>query len=76
MFLKSIQRFNEIPNLPMAFSTELEHKKSWNCMDTQMTPNSQNNLKTEECNRKNQAPWLQTILQSYRHQKSMELAQN
>ena len=45
-------------------------------MDTQMTPNSQNNLKTEEWNGKNQAPWLQTILQSYRHQKSMELAQN
>ena len=33
-------------------------------METQKTPNSQNNLGKEQCWR-NQAPWLQTILQSY-----------
>ena len=35
------------------------------CMETQKTLNSQSNLEKEEWSWKNQAPWLQTILQSY-----------
>ena len=45
------------------------------CMETQKTPNSQSNLEKEKWSRRNQAPWLQTILQSYSNQNSMVLAQ-
>ena len=45
------------------------------CMKTQKTPNSQSNLEKEKRSWKNQAPWLQTILQSYSNQDSMVLAQ-
>ena len=45
------------------------------CMETQKTPNSQSNLKKEKRSWRNQAPWLQTILQSYSHQNSKLLAQ-
>ena len=45
------------------------------CMDTQKTLNSQSNLKKEKWSWRNQAPWLQTILQSYSNQDSMVLAQ-
>ena len=45
------------------------------CMETQKTPNSQSNLEKEKWNRRNQSPWLRTILQSYSHQDSMVLAQ-
>ena len=34
------------------------------CMETQKTPNSQNNLEKEKQSWRNQAPGLQTILQS------------
>ena len=34
-------------------------------METQKTPNSQSNLEKEKWNWKNQAPWLQIVLQSY-----------
>ena len=44
-------------------------------METQKTPNSQNNFEKEKRRWKNQAPWLQTILQSYSNQDSMVLAQ-
>ena len=44
-------------------------------METQKTLNSQSNLKKEKLSWKNQAPGLQTILQSYSHQNSMVLAQ-
>ena len=44
-------------------------------METQKTPNSQNNLEKEEWSWRDQAPWLQTILQSYSNQDSMVLAQ-
>ena len=37
-------------------------------------PNSQSNLEKEKRSWRNQAPWLQTILQSYSHQNSMGLA--
>ena len=44
-------------------------------METQKIPNSQNNLEKEKWNWKNQAPWPQTILQSYNNQNSVVLAQ-
>ena len=45
------------------------------CMETQKTLNSQNNLEKEKWSWRNQAPGLQTILQSYSNQDSMVLAQ-
>ena len=45
------------------------------CMETQKTLNSQSNLEKEKWSWKNQAPGLQTILQSYSNQDSMVLAQ-
>ena len=45
------------------------------CMETQMTPNSQSNLEKEKWSPRNQAPELQTILQSYSHQDSIVLTQ-
>ena len=45
------------------------------CMATQKTPNSQSNLEKEKPSWRNQAPGLQTILQSYSNQDSMVLAQ-
>ena len=44
-------------------------------METQKTPNSQSNLEKEKWSWKNQAPGLQTILQSYSNQDSMVLEQ-
>ena len=44
-------------------------------METQKTPNSQSNLEKEKQNWRDQAPGLQTILQSYSIQDSMVLAQ-
>ena len=46
------------------------------CMETQKTPNSQSNLEKEKRSWRNQAPGLQTILQSYSNQDSKVLAQN
>ena len=45
------------------------------CMETQKILNSQSNVEKEKWNWRNQAPWLQTILQSYINQDSMVLAQ-
>ena len=45
------------------------------CMETQKTQNSQSNLEKEKQSWRNQAPGLQTILQSYNKQHSMALAQ-
>ena len=58
----------------MAFFTELG-KNFTICTETQKTPNSQNNLEREKWSWRNQAPWLQTILQCYSNQDSMVLAQ-
>ena len=45
------------------------------CIETQKTPNSQSNLWKEKRSWRNEAPWLQTILQSYSNQDSMVVAQ-
>ena len=45
------------------------------CLETQKTPDGQNNLEKERQSWRNQAPQLQTTLQSYRNQDSMILAQ-
>ena len=45
------------------------------CIETQKTMNSQSNLEKEKRSWRNQAPRLQTILQSHSNQGSMVLAQ-
>ena len=45
------------------------------CMETQKTLNSQSSLEGKKRSWRNQAPGLQTVLQSYSHQDSMVLAQ-
>ena len=72
---KGIYRFIAVPiELPMAFFIDLE-KFFLICMQIQKTLNSKNNLEKAEQSWRNQAPWLQTILQSYSIQNSMVLAQ-
>ena len=44
-------------------------------MEAQKTPNNQSSLEKEEWSWRNQASWLQTILQSYSHQDNMVLSQ-
>ena len=44
------------------------------CMETQKTPSGQSNLEKNKRSWRNQAPWLQTIQQSYSIQDSMVLA--
>ena len=61
----------------MAFSVDLEQKRNLKIyMKTHKTPKSQSNFEKEKQNWKDQALWLQTILQSYSHQNSMAPAQN
>ena len=43
-------------------------------METQKTPNRQSNLEKEKRSWRNQAPGLQTVLQSYNNQDSMVVA--
>ena len=50
-------------------------KKFTICMETQNTLNSQSNLEKEKRSWRNQAPGLQTIVQSYSNQESMVVAQ-
>ena len=73
---KAIYRFNAMPiKAPMAFFHRTRTKNFTICMETQKTLKSQSNLEKEKWSWSNQAPGLQTILQSYNNQDSMVLAQ-
>ena len=73
---KAMYRFNEIPiKLPMAFFYRTRTKHFTIYMETQKTLNSQSNLEKEKRSWRNQAPVLQTILESCNNQDSMVLAQ-
>ena len=73
---KAIYRFYAIPiKLPMVFFTELEQIASQFVWKYRKSRRAQSNLAEEEWNWRNQPTWLQTLLQCYRHQNSMVLAQ-
>ena len=73
---EAIYRFSAIPiNLPTVFFTELGQIISQFVWKYKKISNSQSNLQKEEWNWRNQPASLQALLQSYRHQNSMILAQ-
>ena len=73
---KAIYKLNAIPiKLPMSFFHRTRTKNFTICMETQKTPYSQNNLEKEKWSSRNQAPFLQTVTQSYSNQDSMIMAQ-
>ena len=64
---KTIYRFNAIPTeLPIAFFTELEQKFKF--VQSHKRLNSQSNPEKGKRRWRDQAPWLQTTLQSHSHQ--------
>ena len=69
----------QIPCNPYQTTNGIFHrtgtKKFTICMESQKTPNSQSNLEKENQSWRNQAPRLQTILQSYSNQDGMIVAQ-
>ena len=68
---KAMYRFNAIP---IKVFHRTRTKKFFICMETQQTLNSQNNLEKEKRSWRNQAPCLQTTLQSYSNKDSVVLA--
>ena len=75
ILLKAICRFNAVPiKLPMIFFKKLE-EKYYNLYKTHKTPNSQSRHEKEKHSQRKQAPFLQTIIQSYSNQINFVLAQ-
>ena len=74
---KTIYRFNAILyQITNSIFHRIRTKNFTICMETQKAPMSQSNLEKEKWGWRNQAPGLQTILQSYSNQDSMVLAKN
>ena len=75
---KAIYRFSIIP-IKYQIANDILYRARTKyfkvCMETQKTSTGQSNIEKKKRNWKNQAPCLQTILQSYNHQNSMLLAQ-
>ena len=73
------QSYLQIQCNPYQFTNSFFHRirtKNFTIFkETQKTPNNQSNLEKEKLTWRNQAPWLQTILQSYSNQNSIVLAQ-
>ena len=72
---KAIYRFNAVSlKFPTAFFIKLKQKFSLHLYRNTKHPNSQSNPLKEKRSGSNQAPWLQTILQTYRNQNGTILA--
>ena len=75
----TIQSNLQIQRNPYQITNGIFHRTKtkifFNCKETQKTLKSQSNPEKEKQNCRNQAPWLQTILQSHSHQNSMVLTQ-
>ena len=74
---KVIYKFSEISyQITNGIFHRTKTKSFWVGVKTQRILSSQINLEKEKQKLRNQAPWLQTILQSHDYQYSMELTQN